>query len=250
MPPSKDDARTPAAEPQTGAPSPRRAHEDALAPFDPGMGDARCAEWIADHTVACSPPLVPELRLHLATPECALWRARPADLDRIRLPEPFWAFAWPGGLALARFLLEAPTWVSGRRVLDVGSGSGLVALAAMAAGAAHAEAADIDPLAAVAARMNAGLNGLAVSASVRDPVGAQTDAEVVLVADTTYEPELARRVVAWLRELSGRGVRVLVADPGRGFLDALALRTIAEVWAPSDVYVGERHRVRVTIASV
>lgn len=221
-----------------------RPPDIALLPFEP----SRAREWIEAHTEVKTPPLVPEIRLRLASPSLLL--AREEHLQRIGLSDPFWAFAWPGGQALARWLLDDPTPIAGKRVLEVGSGSGLVAIAAAIAGAASVEAADIDPTAAVAARMNAGLNGVELVATARDPVGGETDAEVILVADTTYDRTLAIRVAEWVLAMGKRGVRALVADPDRGFLPVARLRTLAFVESPGDGEVEGKRTVRTRISAV
>lgn len=163
-------------------------------------------------------PFVPELRLHLADEAMALWELTEADLGRLNLPPPFWAFAWAGGQALARFVLDHAHWVAGRHVLDFASGSGLCALAAMKAGAAYAVAVDIDPYAASATALNARANAVAVEAVRDDVVGRQGDWTVILAGDISYQKDLAERVHAWLAEEARRGIAVLVGDPGRAYL--------------------------------
>ncbi|MCC7275058.1 MAG: methyltransferase [Alphaproteobacteria bacterium] len=172
--------------------------------------------FILRETAPIAPPLVPELRLHLATAVTPLWEATERTLERQGVPPPYWAFAWAGGQALARFLLDHPDRVAGRRVLDFGAGSGLVALAAARAGA-RAEAADIDPLALAAIALNAALNGLSVTIRGDDLIGADEGWDTVLVGDMCYERPLAARLVPWLRALAGRGAEVLLADPGRAY---------------------------------
>ncbi|GAA1793685.1 methyltransferase [Luedemannella flava] len=161
-------------------------------------------------------PLVPEIRLYLAGPETGLW----AGGYRSDEPLPFWAFAWPGGVALARYVLDHPDVVAGRRVLDVGAGSGLVAIAAARAGAARVEAVDSDARAVEAVQRNAGANGVAVVGRHQEiahdtPTG---DAEVVLVGDAFYNAAIARPLLAFLRRVGRDGADVLVSDPGRGYL--------------------------------
>lgn len=199
---------------------------------------------ILDVTEVAVPPLVPEVKLHLVTPRCALWSAGEAELEALGLGEPFWAFAWPGGQALARYLLDNPGFVRGRRVLDFGAGGGVEAVAAALAGARTVRATDIDPLAAVACGMNASLNGVRIDADSEDVLGhLDLDVDVVLAGDVTYEAELGTRVVDWLARLSAQGVDVLVADPGRGFLPEQRLEAVACYEAPSDVDVDGRYRV-------
>ncbi len=149
------------------------------------------------------------------------------DLGELGLPPPFWAFAWAGGQALARYVLDHPEIVGGTRVLDVASGSGLVAIAAMKAGAACALAVDIDAFAAHAAKLNADLNDVCVETSDADPVGKPTGADVILVGDLFYDRDLAPRVLDWLVALQRAGKQVLIGDPGRTYLPRDKLDQIA-----------------------
>ena len=183
--------------------------------------------FIRENTRVLSPSHVPELKLYLADDAVSLWRLTEEQLGELGLPPPFWAFAWAGGQALARYVLDHPQIVHGKRVLDVASGSGLVAVAAMKAGAASALAADIDRFAGCAARLNAELNAVPIETSDADPVGAPTDADVILVGDLFYDRELSPRVLEWLTELEGAGKSVLVGDPGRTYLPRAKLNPIA-----------------------
>jgi predicted nicotinamide N-methyase len=143
------------------------------------------------------------------------------------LNPPFWAFAWAGGQALARYVLDHPTAVAGRRVLDFASGSGLVAIAAAKSGAARIEACDVDPFAVAAIGLNAAANGVAVAARLADLVGADEGWETVLAGDICYEQDLARRVTSWLSDLERCGATVLIGDPGRSYLPSGRLETLA-----------------------
>jgi predicted nicotinamide N-methyase len=183
--------------------------------------------FIRENTRVLSPSHVPELKLYLADDAVSLWQLTEEQLGELGLPPPFWAFAWAGGQALARYVLDHPQTVHGKRVLDVASGSGLVALAAMKAGAASALAADIDRFAGCAARLNAELNGVAIETSDADPVGAPADADVILVGDLFYDRDLSPRVLEWLIELEAAGKSVLVGDPGRTYLPRAKLDQIA-----------------------
>ena len=180
------------------------------------------------------PPLVPEIRLHLATEITPIWQATEESLARSAVPPPFWAFAWAGGQALARYLLDHPKQVAGRCVLDFGSGSGLVAIAAAKAGAAQVLAAEIDHFAAAAIAANAALNEVAISVITADVIDA-TDAhwEVVTAGDVCYEQPMADRVTAWLRLLARHGNLVLLGDPGRAYLPADRLRERARYPVPT-----------------
>ncbi len=174
------------------------------------------AWFIIDNTAVERPPLVPEIALHLASETVPLWTMTEEDLAARGLPPPFWAFAWAGGQALARHVLDNPVLVHDKRVLDFGSGSGLVAIAAGLSSAHSVLASDVDPFAAEAITLNAALNGVAVTATSEDLVG-RTDlaVDVVCAGDVCYEQPLAGRVEAWLRALAGQGVTVLIGDPGR-----------------------------------
>ena len=184
------------------------------------------ADFILANTAIESPPLIPEIRLHLASELVPIWQATEEDLAAMGLPPPYWAFAWAGGQALARYILDNPEIVKGKTVLDFASGSGLVAIAAMKAGAARAIAADIDPYAEAAARLNAALNGVAVETASRDLIGTAGPWDVVLAGDICYEQPLAERVTAWLRGLSAAGITVLMGDPGRTYLPKAGLEWV------------------------
>jgi predicted nicotinamide N-methyase len=184
-------------------------------------------QFIRENTRVLAPSHLPELRLHLADDAVSLWELTEEELGQLGLPPPFWAFAWAGGQALARYVLDHAEIVRGRSVLDVASGSGLVAIAAMKAGATSALAADIDAFAADAARLNAELNDVVVGTSGADPVGGDADAEVVLVGDLFYDRDLAPRVLDWLISLQRGGKTVLIGDPGRTYLPRDKLEQIA-----------------------
>jgi predicted nicotinamide N-methyase len=178
----------------------------------------RYTDFIRANTAVENPPLIPEIALHLATEIVPIWQATEEELADMGLPPPYWAFAWAGGQGLARHILDSPEIVAGKTVLDFASGSGLVAIAAMKAGAARAIAADIDPYAEAAALLNAALNGVAVEAVSENLIGTAGPWDVVLAGDICYEQPLAERVTAWLRGLSGSGTTVLMGDPGRTYL--------------------------------
>ena len=174
--------------------------------------------FVLAHTERLQPPHVPELALRLASEAFDLWRLTEEDLARAGLPPPFWAFAWAGGQALARFVLDRPETVRGRTVLDLASGSGLVALAAARADAARVLAVDIDPFAREAAEINAAENGLRIEVLDADLVGSPVEADIVLAGDVFYDAPFARRLVPWFDELTAGGCTVLVGDPGRAYL--------------------------------
>ena len=177
-------------------------------------------------------PQVPEIRLHMADDATDLWGKTEADLGRLNLPPPFWAFAWAGGQALARYLIDTPHAVRGARVLDFASGSGLVGIAAAMAGAARVDAADIDAFALAAIALNAHENGAAVTARGDDLVGRDEGWDVVLAADIFYERDTAGAVTSWLRRLARRGARVLVGDPGRSYFDSTGFEPLAAYDVP------------------
>ncbi|KQP38413.1 nicotinamide N-methyase [Methylobacterium sp. Leaf104] len=179
-------------------------------------------------------PHAPEIVLHVADEATALWQKTEDELEAIGLPPPFWAFAWAGGQALARYVLDNPGLVAGRRVLDFASGSGLVAIAAARAGAVHVTASDLDPFAIPAIGLNAEANGVAerIEAVARDLIGSDPGSAVVLAADIFYERDLAARVTGWLSGLHARGATVLVGDPGRSYLPRDRLTELATYTVP------------------
>ena len=178
-------------------------------------------------------PLVPEVRLHLAQ-DAIIWWARMEAEVGVSLTAPFWATAWPGGQAVARYVLDRPAIVAGRRVLDVASGSGLVAIAAGLAGASAVAANDIDPYALAAITLNARANGVAVSTCADDLLdGAGGDADVVLAGDVFYSRAMAKRMWPFLRRAASRGAQVLVGDPSRGHLPRDRMTTVASYPAPA-----------------
>ncbi len=183
-------------------------------------------------------PGAEHLRLHLADEVLPLWRATQVETHDDDAPLPYWAFAWAGGLALARYLHEHPGRVAGRRVFDVASGSGLCALAALDAGAASAVAADVDPFSWAAIALNAKAAGRRIALVRRDVLDdAPPDADVVLAGDTWYETGLASRMLLWLRRCREAGITVLVGDPGRAYLPSEGLVELAtyEVWTTTEL---------------
>jgi len=190
--------------------------------------------FIRAQTLPACPPLAPELTLHLATAVTPLWEATEETLAQARLEPPYWAFAWPGGQALARYVLDHPELVRKRAVLDFAAGSGLAAIAAARAGARHVVAAELDPLAAVAARLNAALNHVFVE-TVTGDLCAEPPAgwDVILAGDVCYDARMTARVVPWLRSAAARpGTLVLLADPGRAYLPREGLEPLAAFDVP------------------
>jgi predicted nicotinamide N-methyase len=186
--------------------------------------------FILQNTRLQRPPHTPEIALHHADEVTPLWRLTEERLGELGLPPPFWAFAWAGGQALARYVLDHREIVAGRRVLDFATGSGLVAIAAMKAGAASARACDIDGVCAAAVALNAEANGVEVAFTCADLLDAAPplDAEVILAGDICYERPLAERVEAWLRAAQAGGAVVLIGDPGRTYLPHARLTRLAE----------------------
>lgn len=196
--------------------------------------------FIRANTAIGTSPLVPEIKLHLAGEVTPLWHATEATLEKSQLPPPYWAFAWPGGQALARHLLDHPALVAGKSVLDIGAGSGLVAIAARQAGATRVTAAEIDAFAIAAIRLNAALNAVAIDAESRDLIGGARAWDTILVGDMCYERPLADRLTEWLRQLAARGATVLLGDPGRAYLPKDGLSEIARYQVPTSLDLEDR----------
>jgi predicted nicotinamide N-methyase len=196
--------------------------------------------FVRRETVVASPPLVPEIRLHLASEVVPLWQATEADLAKQGLPPPYWAFAWPGGQALARHLLDHPELVRGARLLDFAAGSGLGAIAAAKAGAATVAAAEIDRFATAAIGLNAALNGVSIEIIERDIVGERGPWDVILAGDVCYERPMAERVSRWLADMARYGMRVLMGDPGRNYLPGRGLSEIARYSVPTSLDLEDR----------
>ena len=181
-------------------------------------------DFIKTNAALMAPPLVPEIELYLASEVVPLWRATEDELAKIGVPPPYWAFAWAGGLALARSVLDHPEQVAGKRVLDIGAGSGLVGLAASRAGAALVLAADIDAFSCAAIRLNAAANGCDIAVTQDDLIGAPSAWDVILVGDLFYERPLAERLLEWLDPL---GVPALLGDPGRNYFPKTRVEKLA-----------------------
>jgi predicted nicotinamide N-methyase len=190
------------------------------------------AAFIRAHTRLMPVPHAPEIRLHLADEATALWQKTEDELGEIGLPPPFWAFAWAGGQALARYILDNPALVNGKRVLDFASGSGLVAIAAAMAGATAVEARDIDDFAIAAMRLNAAANAVSLDAQCADVVDTDAGWEAVFAGDICYERDMAERTIAWLERMQARGALVLIGDPGRSYLPREKLEDLATYRVP------------------
>jgi len=182
--------------------------------------------FIRANTALVSPPLVPEVKLHLATEVVPLWQLTEEELAAQGIPPPYWAFAWAGGQALSRYVLDHPEIVSGTSVLDFGSGSGLVAIAAAKAGAERVMAADIDDFAQAAIKLNATTNAAIVSTTTADLIGSEGNWRVILVGDMCYERPLAERLLVWLLDRARHGARILLGDPGRSYFPKDGVRKL------------------------
>jgi predicted nicotinamide N-methyase len=199
-------------------------------PSDPSSSRAT----ILAHTEIAPARLCPEIRLHLVTARCPLFRATEEEAARAGLVDPYWAFSWAGGQALARYILDHRDAFAGRSVLDFGAGGAVEGIAAAMAGA-RVVAADIDPMAVEAARLNAELAGVSIETTTEDLVGrVDTVWDFVLAGDVFYGYDMARPLVTWLHALAARGATVLIGDPDRGFLDTAGLELLARYDAPAD----------------
>ena len=208
---------------------------------------APSAEFIRSCTSIAAPPLIPEITLHLSGDEpTVLWEHTERETGRADLPPPFWAYPWAGGIALARYLLDHPERAAGRVVLDLASGSGLVAIAAARAGAALVIASDIDPMAVAAIALNAAVNRVEVVVTDADLLAGDAAAaallggatsfpapDLVVVGDACYERRMAHRMLAFLRRAQSSGASALLGDPGRAYLPATGLRPLASYVVPA-----------------
>jgi predicted nicotinamide N-methyase len=194
--------------------------------------------FIRSHAELLAPTLVPEVRLYLASEMMTLWgemeAAEAAQTSGLgHLPPPYWAFAWAGGQALARYVLDHPQEVAGKSVLDFGTGSGLVAIAAARAGAAHVTAAELDPIALAATALNAAANNVWVETIGHDLIGAGRCWDAVLLGDMCYERPVAERLLSWLRPMARAGTRVLLGDPGRNYSPVSGIVRLATYAVPT-----------------
>jgi len=207
---------------------------------------AASAAFIALHTVVGTAPLVPQIRLHLASEITPIWQASEAWLTQANIEPPFWAFAWPGGQAMARHVLDHPELVAGRRVLDFAAGGGIAAIACAMAGAASVEAAEIDALAIAAIALNARLNGVAVIPLAGDLVGVPSRWDLILCGDVCYEAPMTRHILPWLRRCAAT-TDVHVADPGRAYLPASGLAELARYDVATSLELEDRTLRRTTL---
>jgi len=206
--------------------------------------------FIRENTRLRPVPHVPEISLYVADEAVPLWQKTEEQLGEMGLPPPFWAFAWAGGQALARYILDNPELVRGRRVLDIASGSGLVAIAAAKAGAAEVIANDIDEFAAAAIALNADANSVSIRWETFDRLGDDASPEafgVVLAGDIFYERNTAARALSFLQRMQTQGALVLVGDPGRAYLpkEKMTVRAEYEVPVIRDLEDAEIKRTKV-----
>jgi predicted nicotinamide N-methyase len=184
-------------------------------------------QFVRANTVLTASSLVPEVRLHLATEILPLWNKTEDEIEKKGLPPPYWAFAWAGGQALGRYVLDNPETVRGKRVLDFGSGSGLVAIAAAKSGASSVLAVDIDAFAAAAITLNARANGVEIDVRQKDILEYNCVWDTILVGDMCYERPLAERLLEWLTKAVTQGTLVLLGDPGRNYFPKSGVEKLA-----------------------
>ncbi|AWU93225.1 class I SAM-dependent methyltransferase [Azospirillum ramasamyi] len=212
------------------------------------MNNVSPQDFVSDNTTLTTTPLLPEIQLHLATEVTPLWQATEETLAATNLPPPYWAFAWPGGQAVARLVLDRPELVAGRSVLDFAAGTGLVGIAAMKAGAARVQCCDIDRFSLAAIALNAEANGVDLKAVSADLVDRPLPGiDVVLAGDVCYEKPMADRVTAWLREIAATGTLVLLGDPGRAYFPAGGVERLATYTVPTSLELEDREARETTI---
>jgi predicted nicotinamide N-methyase len=199
--------------------------------------------FIRKNTALETPVMVPEFKLWLATEYVPIWQATESWLEEQNVDPPYWAFCWPGGQAVARFLLDNPRRVLGKKVIDFAAGSGVSSMAAARAGASEVIANDIDLLSLIAARLNAKENGLSVATTADDWLAgpdAMPEADVVIAGDVCYEKEMSVRALAWLRGHANAGRLVLLGDPGRNYFSAQGLEELARYEIPTSLQLENR----------
>jgi predicted nicotinamide N-methyase len=209
--------------------------------FDP-------ADFIRAQTQIQSPPLLPELKMHLATEVTPLWQQTEETLQQKNLPPPFWAFAWPGGQGAARYILDHPELVRGKQVVDVAAGGGGIALAAMKAGAKAALAFDVDPLALAAIKLNANINGLHVETCEKiDLTRPYVKADLLVAGDICYQQAMSTTLLRWLRLCVEGGFTVILSDPGRAYVPENGLIQLADYTVPTSRDLEDREVRTVTV---
>jgi predicted nicotinamide N-methyase len=199
--------------------------------------------FIRANTALEVPAMVPEFKLWLASEYVPIWQATEAWMEEQNIDPPYWAFCWPGGQAVARYLLDNPELVRDRRVIDFAAGSGVSSMAAARAGATSVTANDIDALSLVAARLNAAANGLAIEVSGEDWLSmpeTMPETDVVIAGDVCYERDMSARALAWLRDHARAGRLVLLGDPGRNYFSAQGLEEHARYEIPTSLQLENR----------
>lgn len=211
------------------------------------MPQAAASEaFVRANTIRSHAPLVPEIALHLASEITPIWQATEAWLAARNVDPPFWAFAWPGGQALARHILDHPATTAGKRVLDFAAGCGIAAIACAMAGASSVEAAEIDPLAIAAIDLNTATNQVRVTAQPGDVVGAACRWDLILCGDVCYEAPMTGHILPWLR-VQARTAEVWIADPGRAYLPRDLLAPFARYPVPTTLELEDRIEREVTL---
>ena len=192
------------------------------------------AEFICAQTLLAAPPLTPEIKLYLATEVTPLWHLTEERLKQNGLPPPYWAFAWPGGQGMARYILDHPEIVRGKHVLDFAAGSGIGAIAAMKVGAQSAGAIEIDPMAHAAVRLNAECNGVTVeNIDEVDMEKPPRNTDVIIAGDVCYQQAMSAKLMRWLWLCKEKGVRIFMADPGRAYVPHEGLTERARYEVPT-----------------
>ena len=202
--------------------------------------------FIQANTVLTTNPMVPEIRLWLATEITPIWQATENWMSSNNTAPPFWAFAWPGSVAMARHILDNPGFAAGRRVLDFAAGCGLAGIACATAGATAVEAAEIDPLAIAATGLNAEANGVIILAPPGDIVGSACRWDLILCGDVCYEAPMTEHIMPWLVSMAG-SAEVWIADPGRSYLPSAGLQAFAHYTVPTSLELEDRAERKVTL---
>ena len=204
------------------------------------------AAFVCSQTLPSRASLVPEIILHLATEITPIWQATETWFDVHNVDPPFWAFAWPGGQALARYVVDHPSTVAGRRVLDFAAGCGIVGIACALAGAVSVEAAEVDPLARVALALNARANGVSLAIPTEDLVGAVCRWDLILCGDVCYEAPMTAHILPWLQHMA-ESAEVWLADPGRAYLPREGLNPFALYTVPTSLELEDCTEREVTL---
>ena len=208
----------------------------------PSLDEENFAAFIAAKTEIVSPPLVPEIKLRLATEITPIWQATETELQEIGIPPPFWAFCWPGGQVLARYVLDNPDIVCGKRVLEFAAGGAVSGIAAAVGGAAEVIANDIDAMAVAAAQINAALNKVTLTPSTENYLMRKTPGgcDVILAGDIFYEQSPAVEIEAFLRREAASDAVVLIGDPGRKYLPIKNLHEVMRYEVPTSLELEDR----------